>query len=125
VVDPDRRIAGGLALASKQRKQAGGVVCGSYSHWHEPTPLRRGWRNLIGFYEQLIGEHYTRRIPVPALGIEIATVGFTHSITGDNEKLRPFRSAQTTFSAVRIMEDWISVRGSWTEWQRNTKVCTN
>jgi hypothetical protein len=52
---------------------------------------------VIAFYEQLFDERCQFRLPLPALGLEIVAVGSVHLLAGSEEKLIPFRAAQSTF----------------------------
>jgi hypothetical protein len=59
---------------------------------------------FVAFYEQLFGERCKLRMPLPALGLEIAMVGSTHLVAGSEKKLRPFRIAQATFFVATLMD---------------------
>jgi hypothetical protein len=69
---------------------------------------------VIAFYERLFGEQCKIRLPLPALGLEIAAVGSVHVLSGPEDKLRPFRAAQATFwvdsvaNAEKELRQWSS-----------------
>ena len=56
-----------------------------------------GMNALIAFYERLTGERCQFRLALPALGLEIASVGSVHLLAGLDESLAPFRAAHATF----------------------------
>jgi hypothetical protein len=51
----------------------------------------------IEFYEHLFGEHCELRFSLPALGVEVATVGSMHLFAGVEDKLEPFKLPLATF----------------------------
>jgi hypothetical protein len=52
---------------------------------------------MIEFDEHLIAERCNLHFPLPALGVEIATVGSMHLLAGLEDKLKPFKLALVTF----------------------------
>ena len=52
---------------------------------------------VIAFYEQMFQERCQMRLPIPALGLEVASVAFMHLIAGSDQDLRPFRASQAPF----------------------------
>ena len=53
--------------------------------------------DLVAFYEKLFGQKCEIRFPIPALGLEIASVGGMHLMAGTDDNLKPFRAAQATY----------------------------
>jgi predicted enzyme related to lactoylglutathione lyase len=51
----------------------------------------------LRFYESLTGTKTSKRIPMPAIGLELAQVQDILIISGPNESLRPFRQTSATF----------------------------
>lgn len=68
----------------------------------------------VAFYEQLQGLPCERRIPFPALGIDVAVCGAFIVLAGTCEALQPFRSA----GALLVVDDldatiaWARDRGA-------------
>jgi predicted enzyme related to lactoylglutathione lyase len=51
----------------------------------------------LRFYESLTGTKTARRMPMPAIGLELAQVQDILIISGPEESLRPFRQTTATF----------------------------
>ncbi|MDD1691047.1 MAG: VOC family protein, partial [Methanoregula sp.] len=58
----------------------------------------------ISFYEQLTGTKAGMRFSMPAIGLEIGSVGDVLIIAGPEEALQPFRSTAATFLVDSVDE---------------------
>ena len=70
---------------------------------------------MIAFYGKLFGERCKARLPIPPLGLEIASVGSVHLLAGVEEKLKPFRSAQATFWVDSVADAELMLRETGSE----------